>query len=269
MRGGEQRDRQPEHDLRHLPGRQAPGAANDQLPQREADVERERAVEQRSCPARSARSRARTACTLLHGLDRDEAERVVEEMRQREREKNEPGDEPPGLRVAQARAAQRGRVEPGGAAMATGIDPPGSAARSAAPRAARSCARAAWPARASPRATSAGTASGAPGTPACRCAAPSSAPPRRSSPSAGLSDRMPISPTSAFWPSSATLISPPGESRSHVGLPSQDRRRRRRRRRPARRTSARRRTCTRSLVKASSFRRAGSMSRNIGTCRSD
>jgi hypothetical protein len=99
---GHERNGKPESDLGRLPGGQPPGAPMDQLPEGEADMDGERAIEQHGAgPA--APERPPDRLHLFHRFDRDVAERVIEEVSEREGEEDEARDQAPGLRVAQTR----------------------------------------------------------------------------------------------------------------------------------------------------------------------
>ena len=99
MRGDEQRDGEAEGDLHRLPRSHAPGAAAGQLPEGKADMDGGGPIEQErarpGAPDLDAHGLRR-----LHGVQGDMPERVVEKMRQREGEQDEPGGEAPDLRIA-------------------------------------------------------------------------------------------------------------------------------------------------------------------------
>ncbi len=87
------RQREAERDAQQLGRRQAEGAPLVNRPQREQEMDRERAIEQQRAE-RAGPELDRELQTFLRGIERDEAERVVEEMQRDIDEENEAGGQP-------------------------------------------------------------------------------------------------------------------------------------------------------------------------------
>jgi hypothetical protein len=75
----QRRDREAEHELRRLPGRHAQRRAPVERDERESEMREQRAVEHHRAD-RAAPPRGQNAAQLVHGLDRDHAERMVQKM---------------------------------------------------------------------------------------------------------------------------------------------------------------------------------------------
>jgi hypothetical protein len=92
VRDEERRDRQAEHELRRFPEGHAQGAAAVEADQRQDKMREQRAVQQDRAHRAAPPERERHA-HAIHGLDRDHAERVVQEMPDHEGRDHQPRDQ--------------------------------------------------------------------------------------------------------------------------------------------------------------------------------
>ncbi len=93
VRKQQERYGEAECHLQRLPARQPQGGAAGELVERQPDVSDERA-EQNDRAGPRPRHRPAPLLHVLHPVHAEEAERVIEEVRQDEREQDEPGGEP-------------------------------------------------------------------------------------------------------------------------------------------------------------------------------